>query len=437
MTTLPIDNKIQSTGNIDRAVRNGVLVFAFGFVGFLLWAFLAPLGQGIPAAGVVKNASEQKAISHMQGGVVKDIFVKEGDKVKKGDVLLSLDETVAKANHGALVTQLDGFKAEAARLMAERGNLAVVKYPVELVTKKREAAIAELLANQDRLFDSRRSALQTDLVALEAMVKSSREQYAGQQNLVSSRKHRVALMEAELSSYRQLAEKGFISRVKLSESERLLSEAQSDALEAMANLSAVQARLVEVEGRIRQRKQQYVGEADARLAEVESQLAQLKDRSGATGFDVEHSEIRAPVDGIVTGLKIHTKGGIVRPGEPILGIVPDGDPLIVEARVSPTEIESIHTSLPTEIRFSSFDPATTPPVPGVVETVSADRFTDTQTGQSYYMARITISPQVASLINKPILPGMPAEVVIKTGERTLMQYLIGPLKVRIAKSLLE
>ncbi len=437
MTTLYVDNKIQSIGNIDRAVRHGVLVFVFGFVGFLLWAFLAPLGQGVPAVGVVKNASEQKAISHMQGGVVKDIFVKEGARVKQGEVLMSLDGAIAKANHDSLITQQDGFKAEAARLMAERGNLAGVKYPSELLAKRHENSIAELLVNQDRLFESRRMALQTDLVALEAMLKSSREQFGGQQNLVSSRKHRVELMEAELKSYRQLAEKGFISRVKLSETERVLSEAQSDALEAMANLSAVQARLVELEGRIRQRRQQYVSEADTRLAEVESLLAQLKDRSGATGFDVAHSEIRSPVDGVVTGLKVHTKGGIVRPGEPILGIVPDGDPLIVEAKVSPNDIENIHASLPTEIRFSSFDPATTPPVPGVVENVSADRFTDTQTGQSYYVARINISPEIAALINKPIMPGMPADVVIKTGERTLMQYLIGPLKVRIAKSLLE
>lgn len=422
-----------------RILRRGLWVLLLGFGGFMAWATLAPLDEGIPAPGVVTVESSRKRIDHLYGGIVEQILVREGQRVKAGDELLVLNETQSKSALNATQTQHFTALATLARLRAERDGAASVTYPPELATAETNPDVASLMRAQDGLFRSRRQALDGELRIARESVKGLEAQQTSLSQLKAGRETQIALFAEQLASFRSLREQGFVSRNNLLDLERQLAEVQSKQSEDLSNIAGINARLAEFRMRAAQREMEYRREVETQLADVQRESANLGDRLNAQQDTFDRLVLRAPVDGTVVDMTTHTLGGVVKPGDRLMDIVPGGDNLIVEARFPPQYIDRVYAGLPADVHFDAYTSrADRPVISGEVTVVSADVLKDPRTGEPYFTLRVTVPPsEVAKLGNLQLQPGMMSTVMVKTGERTLMTYLLRPLLKRFASALTE
>lgn len=407
-------------------IRIGVLVILLGFVGFFTWAALAPLDAGVTAAGTVVVESKRKTIQHLSGGIVEDILVRDGDHVKKGDVLIRLNRTQIEAQLLITRNQLISMKAIEARLLAERtgGNLA---FDQALFKDRSNPIIAEAIATQTALFETRKKSLASELSILDSNIKGLQQQIDGLQALEQGKAEQMRLLKEELDSLRALFEKGYVPRNRIFELERAIAELAAQRSEDIANIGRAKSALNEVRLKKLQSEQEFRKDVETQLTNVQKETATLAERLSALEDELSRVEIRAPADGIIVGLKVHTIGGVIRAGEPILDLVPENDTLIIEARIQPHLIEKVAPGLVALVRFVALD-SMNPVVEGKVMDVSADILNDQQTGLPYYSARVMIPPsELMRLKYDRINPGMPVDVVIKTGERSLLEYLLKPL----------
>jgi len=423
-----------------RVIRRGLAILVLGFGGVLAWAILAPLDQGIPAPGVVAVESVRKRIDHPGGGVIERIVVKEGQIVQAGDDLIVLNETQAKSALNATVSQLNTAQAVVARLIAEREGAATINYPASL----RSAAAtnpdaAAVMRDQEGLLRSRRSALQGELRIINESVRGLEAQMASLAQLKAGREKQVALFNEQLGAYEKLKAQGYVSRSYLVDIERQLAEVQSRQSEDLANIANISARLSEFKMRGAQREIEYRREVETQLTDVQREAATLAERLAAQRDTVERLAIKAPVSGTVVDLAFHTVGGVIKPGDRILDIVPQNDVLVVDAQVAPQYIDRLQAGLPADVHFDAYASRTERPVlKGRVAVVSADALTDARTGTSYYSMRVTVTPEeIKRLGDLKLQPGMQASVMVKTGERTLLEYLLHPLTRRFATALSE
>lgn len=421
-------------------VRRGMLILAFGFGGLLLWAMAAPLDEGIPAQGVVAVESNRKRINHLTGGLVDRILVREGQAVKAGDELLALNETQARSVYKATLGQWQAAAATLARLQAERNAARTIAFPPELTEAAAgDPEVAALLRTQERLFRMRTSALEGDLRIIHESVRGLETQVATLAKLRDGREKQIALFNEQLASFQRLRSDGFVARNYLLDIEKQLAEVQSKQSEDLSSIAGIHARLAEFRMRGTQRRLEYQREVETQLTEVQRDLALVGERIHAQRDDVERLVVRAPATGTVVDLAVHTEGGVIKPGERILDIVPQADALIVEAQVAPQHIDRLHAGLAADVHFDAYSSRVEQPsITGRVDSVSADALSDQRTGTLYYKLRVSVpASEAAKLGAMQLQPGMQATVMVKTGERSLIVYLLRPLLRRFKTALVE
>lgn len=421
------------------AVRLGLWVLVLGFGGFMAWAALAPLDEGVPAPGVVAVESQRKRIDHLSGGIVERILVRDGQRVREGDELLVLNETQGRAALNATLSQWRSALATEARLKAEQAGAAAVAFAPALAAAEGEPEVAAAMRAQAELFRSRRAALEGELRIIRESMRGLQAQLASLDQLKAGRAKQIELFNEQLASYRSLSRQGFVSRNQLLEVERQLAEVQSKESEDLANIAGINARLAEFRMRGAQREIEYRREVETQLAEVKKEVATLGERLAALRDTHERLVIRAPVAGTVVDLAFHTVGGVIKPGDRILDIVPEGDNLIVEARIAPQYVDRVHAGLPADVHFDAYmSRAERPVISGTVAVVSADALIDERSGTQYYAMRVAVpAAELDKLGGLALQPGMQGTVMVKTGERSLLVYLARPLLRRFDTALTE
>jgi protease secretion system membrane fusion protein len=423
----------------DKPIRLGLWLLALGFGGFLAWAAFAPLDEGVPAQGVIASESKRKRVDHLTGGIIARLLVREGERVKAGQELILLDGVQAGAALNATLGQWRIAAATAARLDAERKGLKAVAFAPELLEAAGEPETAAAMAAQSELFRSRRSALEGELRIIHESVRGLELQLRSLDQLKAGREKQIALFKEQLASFTRLNRDGFVSRNQLLDIERQLAEVQSKQSEDLANIAGINARLAEFRMRGSQREIEYRREVETQLAEVQRDAATLAERLAALRDTHRRLAVLAPVDGVVVDLAFHTVGGIIKPGERILDIVPEGDELIVEAQVAPQYVDRVQPGLDADVHFDAYMARVERPmITGTVKVVSADALTDSRTGMQYYTMRVSVPPaELRKLGSLALQPGMSGTVMVKTGERSLLVYLARPFLRRFSSALSE
>jgi protease secretion system membrane fusion protein len=425
--------------DVSRPVRRGMWLVLAGFGGFLLWSWLAPLDAGVVATGTVKVTSNRKAVQHLSGGTVEAILVREGDAVKKGQELVRLDSLRAVAEQGAVSAQYIVSKTVENRLEAERDGHDVVNYDPELLKHfGNDHRLVAAMDLQQRLLDTRRAGLAGEISILQENLAASAVQLKGLQQVYGARASQINFLSQELQGTRMLAAEGYVPRNRLLELERSNADLSAGQAENLNNIARIRSQATEIKLRILQRQHDYQKEVESQLTDTAKENTTLADRLRALDYEVTHTVIRSPIDGMVQSLSIATIGGIIQPGFKIMEIVPDNEPLQVDAMIPVQAIDKMVPGLDVDIAFPAFNHARTPNIPGRVKTVSADRLLDEESKQPYYLAQVEVTPEGMSLLgSNHIRPGMPASVTIKTGERNLMSYLLKPMLERVDSSFKE
>lgn len=419
--------------NHSRPAFWGMTVIAIGVGGFLLWATLAPLDAGIVASATVNVTNNRKTIQHLAGGTVDAILVREGESIRQGQPLLRLNGTKAIAEQGVLTSQYIVAKSVEDRLEAERDGRDAIHLSPELLNRFRgDPRLDEALMLQQRLFTTRRAALTGEVDILRENLHAAEQQLAGLSQVQSMRSKQVKFVTQQLEGLRSLAAEGYLPRNRLLELERNAAELNGSLAEDIANVGRTRNQIAELKLRILQCQQDYQKDLQSQLTDVQKEVSSLVDRLRAVDYEVANTEIRSPIDGVVLGLAVTTIGGVIQPGAHIMDIVPANEPLQVNAMVPVQAIDKMVPDLPVDISFPAFNHAQTPTIPGRVLTVAADRMMDEVSKQPYYLAQVVVTPEGMKLLGtNRIRAGMPATVTIKTGERSLLSYLLKPLNDRL------
>jgi len=416
----------------NRFLRWGGIVLLLFFGGFLIWAATAPLDSGVPAPGITIVESKRKTVAHLTGGIVKEILVKDMQEVREGQPLILLDDTYASAHYQSARKEYYALLAIKARLEAERQGAKVVTFPSELTaaTELSDEA-ARQMAQQQALFASRRQALTSELRLYEEAAQTN------EQNAMA-RKAQFQFLQEQLAGMRSLASEGYAARNTQLELERQAVELRNQIV--LSERQAQEARL-----RAQARREDYRKEVETQLAETTKQLAIVEERLRAAKEELERTVIRAPASGYVNALAVHTVGGVIRPGEPLMEIIPKDEKLIFEVQVPPQHIERVHPGLIAEVQLANFHDLAGKVLEGIVTSVSADLVTDRMAGLGgqpvppHYVARVELTKNGWATLgaNRRLQPGMPVTVLVKTGERTFLQYLIKPIWERLHSAVKE
>ena len=428
--------------DVTKWVRIGIAVLVLGVGGFFAWAAMAPLDEGVPVPGVVTVDMKRKTVQHLSGGIVKRMHVRESQLVKRGDVLIELDDIQARANFESLRQVYVALRASESRLAAERRGAERIAFHPDLSAGDNAPHAAQFIAAQQQLFESRRAALKGDIAILNETAAAQEESLKGLTAQLGSRRAQLRLLEEQLSGTRDLVKEGYLPRNTQLEQERSAAELNATLSDIQGNILRTGRAIAEIRLRATQRRQEFLRDAETQLADVKRDIASTYEKLAAAREDLRRILIRSPVDGQVVGLSVFTEGGVIGAGQRLMDIVPIGEPLVLETKVPPHLIDRIHTGLPADVSFHGFVNEPRLVVEGTVVSVSADLLSEPaaagQPVSSYYLARVVVTPQgMKDLEAHRMQPGMPADVIIKTGERTLLAYLVRPLLQRIAVALKE
>lgn len=422
-----------------RPRRWGWWLVAVGFGGFLSWAMLAPLDAGVSANGSVVVTGYRKVVQPLVAGKIAAILAKDGDEVQAGQALVKLDDTQSRSQLDVSRGQWITAVATEARLTAERGGAASVRFPADLQALGDDPRATAAMALQQQLFVTRRQALRSEMAAMEENLRGLEARMRGLEESRRSKDEQLRLLTEQARNMRALADEGFLARNRVLDQERNLAAITGAMAEDTGTIGQLRQSMAEVRARMSSREQDFRKEVETQLADTQRDAASLRSRLEALQFDLVSTDIRSPVAGIVFGLSVHTVGGVVGAGAPLMEILPKDQTLIVEAQVSPHLIDKVRPGLSVDVLFPAFNQATTPHIPGEVQQVSADVLTDAkQNLPPYFKITVKVTPQGMKLLHgHAIRPGMPAEVFIRTGERTAMNYLLKPLGDRMQRALTE
>jgi protease secretion system membrane fusion protein len=433
------DDGPRASSDTRAVARTGLLVLAVGFGGFLLWAGLAPLDEGVPTMGMVTLDTKRKTVQHLSGGIVKEVLVQEGQQVKEGQPLLRLEGAVAKANYEAVRQRYLGYRAMQSRLFAEQAGRDSIDFHPDVKATMNDPLIMQQVNTQQQLIQARRAALAADLQGIEESMQGLKEQLGSYQNILVQRRSQLALLTEELTNTRGMVKEGYAPRNRQLELERMVAESNAAIADLTGNSLRVSRQVAELTQRSLARKQEYRKEIESQLSDVTREVQSDVEKFVAVTADLDRMEIKAPANGQVVGLTVQTVGAVLQAGQKLLDVVPDQQTLLLEAHIPPHLIDKVQTGLMADIRFNSFAHSPQLVVDGKVMSVSGDLLTDPQQPQySYYLARVQVTPGgMKTLGARQMQPGMPAEIVIKTGERSLLTYLMHPLTKRMAASMKE
>lgn len=399
---------------------------------FAVWAATAPLSQGVPVNGFLKVEGNSKAVQHIKGGIVDDILVKEGDAVKAGQALMRLNDVQLKAQLGVVEAQLVSVLAVTARLQAERSAQEAVVYPAWLLSRAQsDARLAMQL--QSQLFGSRRSALAIEEALTRDTISGLEQQITGIAAQEKAKTEQLRLFKEEYDNLKPMYDQGFVPRNRMFELERAMAMLSGQRSEDIANMGRARSQIAEARQRILLTRENYRKEVETQLTEASKQVDDLSQRQIGTLDDLARVAVLAPVDGTVAGMTAHTQGGVIGPGQRLMDIVPADLPLVIEVMIPPHLIDNVRAGLQADVYFSALDRTVVPVVQGELVYVSADRQAEPNRPEvTYFIGRVTVvADQLAKLGQHKLQAGMPAEVVLKTGERTLAGYLLKPLLTRM------
>lgn len=419
------------------AIAGYALIFStFGVMG--AWAAVARLDRAVVSPGTIAVENSRKLVQHFEGGMVREVLVKEGQSVREGDLVLRLDPVQATASVDLFRSQLDATLIQEARLLAERDGRDALELPDEIRARQSEPAVARVIGDQAAQLKERRGSLTGQIDLLESRVRQLKSEIAGLGVEKAATEQQVAFINQELVGLRQLREKNLIpmSRLLVMERERTRLEGiigRSDADKAKAENGINEAGL-----QITQLRQKLQEDIAGQLLEARQKSAELREKLAVAQDVLKRLEVRAPRSGVVQNLKVYTVGQVVRSAEALMEIVPDDDKLVVHVQFAPNDLETVHAGMPAEIKFPSFHSRRIPTILGNLETVSRDRLIDETTRQPYFLGIVQISKlQIPEMMQGRLVAGMPAEVVVTTGERTALSYMVSPFFEALGRSFNE
>ncbi|MGD9784621.1 MAG: HlyD family type I secretion periplasmic adaptor subunit [Hyphomicrobiaceae bacterium] len=413
-----------------------VLVLLFGGIG--VWAVTTDIAGAVLASATVVVDSNVKKVQHPTGGVVGDIRVRNGDRVKAGDLVMKLDATSTRANLQIIVKQLDVLLLREARLSAELDGKDAIRLPPELESRVGEVDVAETLRGETGLFKSRREARSSETDQLRERIRQLEQEAQGLDAQREAKSTEITLIDKELDSLRDLEIKKLVTTAKMMSLRREAARLKGEHARLLSSAAQTRGKIAEIQIAIVQREQEFLTEVGKELREVQAKIAELAERKVAAIDQLDRIEIRAPTDGIVHELAVHTVGGVINASDPIMLIVPYDDPLVIEASVLPRDREQVHLGAETTVRFAAFNMRTTPEIKGEVISISADLAEDRRTGEKFYLVRVALKPgELEKLGVQRLVPGLPADVQIATSARTALSYLLKPLEDQIAKAFRE
>ena len=416
-----------------RRIGYAVLFVTFGLFGS--WATFAPLNSAALAPGVVTVKSYRKTVQHLEGGIIKAIYVRDGDQVQAGDVLLELDGTQTLAELEMVRSQLIAAVALNARLAAERDGLETVEFKQDSNADQR---VLEAQQNEIQVFQARRAARLGETGVLQKRVVQLDEQIRGIQAVIAGKQKESGFYDEEVGDLSALLKEGFVDKQRLREQQRNSVRLLSEIAELRSSITGARLQIGETELQIMQLNKDFISEVVTQQSEVQTNIFDLNERFSAVIERAQRIRVRAPEAGMVLGMQVHTVGGVIAPGTPLLDLVPASEDLVVDAQISPIDIDRIGVGKLTDIRFSAFKSASTPVIEGRLAQISADRLVNEQTGVPYYLGRVELTEKGRQALGDlSLVPGMPAEVLINTGERTLLNYLVQPATNAFARSLIE
>jgi epimerase transport system membrane fusion protein len=421
----------------DRGIRRvGMTIVLVTFGLFGTWAAFAPLGNAVYGSGIVTVQSYRKTVQHLEGGIVKELLAHDGDTVHKGDPLIVLDDGQLNSEYESTRNQLITARAKEARLRAERDDLPAI--PALKIDGVESDRAREAIDGEAQVFRSRHDARLGEISVQKERIGQLKQQILGLNDMIATKVSLEKSYTGEITELKDLLRQGFVDKQRLLEQERKLDMLKSEVADHQSTITKTRLQINETEMQIVQTNQKFSSDVAKDLSDVQAQVFDLQEKASALKDRLSRIVIRAPEDGMVLEMKVHTIGGVVSAGTPLLDIVPESSELVVEAHVSTNDIDRITLGKLTDIRFSAFNSATTPVIQGQVTRISADRLTDEKTGEGYYLVRVKVTDEgMQRLGNRKLQPGMPAEVLINAGERTMLEYLLKPARNMFAKSMIE
>ncbi len=419
--TVPMEQQGPDRPRIGKPVTAGLLIVGVFFLGFGIWAALAPLDSAAIASGAIRVDTNRKTIKHLEGGIVGKIVVRDGTVVKAGQPLIHLDETRPRATLELLYGKRIATSALQARLIAERDGKNVIELPALLRENARDPKVIEAVEGQRNIFLARQQAIATRVQIQEQKIRQLSEEITGLRGQICAENTQLKLIKTQAKDIKSLVDKGLARRSRLLALQRQQAEIEGSRSRNRASISRAQQSIGEAKIRVSDIKTEMLNDVVVQLREAQSEMFDLAERIPAAEDVLTRTAITAPL----AGTKVHTPGGVIGPGE---AIVPSGERLVVEARVDPNDIDVVHAGLPARVTLTALSTRDAVPIDGTVLSVSADRLIDERTGQSYFLARVRLTGDYIKQLNgAELYPGMAAEVMIKTGARTLVDYIFKPL----------
>jgi HlyD family secretion protein len=412
-----------------------VVILAGGLGG---WASTTEISGALIAPGAIVVESNVKKVQHPTGGVVGEVLAHDGNIVKAGDVVVRLDDTVTRASLAIVTKNLDGLWARAARLQAEQQGLDKIVFPAVLLERADDPDVKNVIASETKLFEVRTTGRIGQKAQLRERVTQLNEEIAGLTAQEKAKDQEIVLVEKELVGVTSLYDQHLVQISRLTTLQRDAARLNGERAQFVASRAQAKGKITETELQIIQVDKDLVSDVSKDLRETNDKIGEFVERKVTAEDQLRRTDIRAPQDGMVLQSTVHTVGGVITAGDAIMMIVPQADALSVEAKVNPQDIDKLQIGQKTLLRLSAFNQRTTPELNGVVTRVSPDVTTDQRTGQSYYTVRVSMPPEeVARLGDVKLIPGMPVEAFVQTGDRTMLSYLVKPLRDQLMRAFRE
>lgn len=413
-----------------------VIILTFGFFG--TWSALAKIDSAVVAPGIVTLESSIKVIQHFESGIIAKILVHEGEHVDQGQVLFVLDDTAAHASAAAVQNQLSALLAQEARLVAERDGAAKVAYPLAVTEQADQQVVKDAISDENKQFAQRRATLAGEVSILKSRIAQFRTQIQGISDQKTATEQQLGYIKSELNDLRGLLKQNLVQKTRVLALEREQARLEGVIGQSVADIAKAENDINAAHLQIDQLHKKFSEDVNSQILEVREKIADAREKTIVSEDVLRRTQIRAAVAGTIQNLHVSTVGGVIGAGQPLAELVPDNENLIVDAHVSPSDSDAIGPGMQAEVRFSAFHGYTLPLIMGRVDTVSRDRMIDEQSKESYFLARIVVDKQdIPKLITNKIKAGMPAEVIVPTGERTVIGYIIRPLRNRASSALTE